>query len=334
MPVGLVPPEPVPTPDPEAESRGQIHLLSETISALADRLQTCREERERIRSRMRDLQVRDALALRTDPRYMPAAFLAIALFFGTWINDSILLGPLVDAMLDTLRTAPERRVIARGAFALLWSTIGYSIGAKLAIGLRTRQRAAWLDLIPGIFYCGAMPGLAFFVGEEIVPVAPWILVPFALVSSLVPILGGYFLIESIWLLGALWRLAWISRRERLLMTEEHRLRSEVNGGSHQIVAAALEHEARFGRRPRYFLTDLARRLVDEASHGGVRDEAGAQGWDREGVPRPGRSDPLTGSPDDRGPEQRAELEYLRGQLARRAQLDDAELSDAFATRLP
>lgn len=343
--------------DPAADSRYGVHGVSEETNSLAHRVQSLRDKLAEVRARIQELLRQYPQFAQASGRHVAAAILAVTLFFASWLIDLIVLSPLADFMLDWAAMPGEARLPVRIAFAFIWTVFGYGLGTKLGIGLHSRQRAAWFDLFPAAAYVVAMPVIAYFVSEPVFEgPARWMLIPMTVVLSSVPVLSGYFASTGAEYLVFLLRLSWLKHRERSLQQAISRAGGELVIMSQRLAVAVDEHERRFGERVQPYLTELAQRLIQEFSRGNITvtlDEPQALPLP---TPRPlpsadgnGRA---AGPAREQEPEQAAaaapangtgasseadsELEYLRRQLAQRAQDEDAELRppSEFTTRLP
>lgn len=296
---------------------------------------------------------------------MAAAILAVASFFVSWGIDFIVLSPLADFMLDWGSVPTGPRVPIRAGFAFIWTVFGYYIGAKLGIGIHTRQKTAWLDLLPAAAYILAMPVVAYFVGEPVFQgPARWMLMPMTVVLSSVPVLSGYFATTAAEYITFLGRVASGKRRERHLQQTINRTGGELVVTSQRLAVAVNEHERRFREREQPYLTELAQELIQEFSRGNITvtiDEPeplppppprplpagnGRQDTSQPAPDRPpiktsghrnnGRGLNVQPEPAPDGDQQYAHVEYLRQQLAQRATEEDSRLDPPsdFTTQLP
>ena len=357
MPIPILP-EPH---DPAADSRRRIHRLAELAHSIAHRILHLQEEAERVRTGIQELQQRYARFAQAAGRHVAAAGLAVSLLFASGLVDFVVLSPLAEFLLDWAGMPAGPRVPLRIAFAFVWTLIGYSIGAKLGIGVHNRQRAAWLDSLPAAAYVAAMPVIAYFVGQPVLEgPARWMLLPLAVVLSSVPVLSGYFATTAAEYLAFIARVGLRKRHERHVEQSIGRLGGELVLTSQRLAVAVAEHERRFREREQPFMTELAQRLIQDFSRGNIavtmvqprplsappQPLPAANGNHR--APEPdneaqtvqAKQDSTNASgarvsPEDAVPPD-GETEYLRRQLEQRAAADDGELrppSD-FTTRLP
>lgn len=353
MPLHILP-EP---PDPAADSRQRIHGVCEETNARAHRVQSLRDKLARVQARIQELLERHPQFAQAGGRHVAAAILAVTLFFASWLIDFIVLSPLADFMLDWAGMPGEGRPPVRIGFAFIWTVFGYGIGAKLGVGLESRQRAAWFDLFPAAAYVVAMPVIAYFVSEPVFEgPARWVLIPMSAVLSSVPVLSGYFASTGAEYLVFLLRLSWLKHRERSLQQAITRAGGELVIVSQRLAVAVDEHGRRFREHVQPYLTELAQRLIQEFSRGNITvtlDEPQALPLPRpRSLPSADGNGRAAGPAPEQQPEQAAavapangngassdtgsELEYLRQQLAQRAQDEDTELRppSEFTTRLP
>jgi hypothetical protein len=325
-----------------------------------------RQELRQLRARIQELLDRYPQFVQPRGRHVAAAILAVILFFGSWIVDFIVLSPLAEFMLDWANRPANNRIPIQIGFAFIWTLFGYGIGAELAIGLQSRQRSWWLFLFVGlaIIYAIAMPLVGYFVGAPVFEgPARWMLMPITLVLSGFPVLSGYFTTTGAEYLAFLIRMGWLKRSERSLERQVYNTGGELVLKSQGLAVAVNEHERRFGDRVQPYLTELAQRLIEEFSRGNITvtlDEprplplapprplpAAAGNGTAPEPERPtpqGVETPTSGNGAGVGAGDHAEAdqtdapetEYLRRQLAQRAEAEDAELTapNGFATRLP
>jgi hypothetical protein len=359
MPIHILP-EPH---DQAAESRRRIHRLAEETNSVAYGIQCLRDESRRVGARIQALRDQYLHFAQAAGRHVAAAVLAVTLFFASWVIDFIVLSPLADFMLDWAGMPAGPRVPTRIAFAFVWTLIGYSLGAKLGIGFHSHLAAAWLDLLPAAAYVAAMPVVAYFVSQPVFQgPARWMLLPITLVLSSLPVLSGYFATTAAEYLAFLTRFGMLKRHERRFERQTNRTGGELVVYSQRLAVAVNHHQRRFREQEQPYLTELARRLIEEFSSGNItvsmdqprplspppqplpaatgNGAARAPEADNEAQPVQAGQASSNGSgasvsPEDADPPN-GETEFLRRQLEQRAAAEDAELTPPreFSTRLP
>lgn len=358
MPVGLI--------DHGDDSRQRIYELGERINELAEVIRALRARAGRLRQRLRELEGRYVHILEAAGRYVVGAVQAVVLFLASWIVDYIILSPLSDFMLRWAKVPEHVHIHFRLAFAFMWTLIGYALGFKVATGRMSRQPAARWDLIPAVCYALAVPTNAYFVSAQIFTGPQrFILLPFALVLSSVPIFSGWYVATSVECLAVKLYRGLLKRREGALERAEMGRGRELVRYAYRLAVAQDEHYRRFREWVQPHLTDLARQLIEEFSRGGVTvstqaDQAGLSEREPLSLPEEGNGDGAvrgvresdgggatglslgSASGNGRRPHEHvpgdaeSELEFLRQQLARRAEVEDSELRPPaeFSSRLP
>ncbi len=358
MPVSILP-EP---PDPAAESRRRIHRQAELVNDAAAEIEAWQDEYQRLQEAEAELRERYAHFARNQGRNVTAAVFATLLPVATSLVDLGVLGPVSDVTTRWSLVPDDWRLPLRVAVPVAWNFAGYVLGAKLGAAFESRSRSWLLYLVPAAAYVVAMPLIAWFVGEAVFSGPQRLmLVPMTIVLSTVPVLSGHLVSSALDYLRFLASVRLSAYRQTKALRRARHAGRRLLRVSHRLAAAITEHHRQFNEAVEPLLTPLAQRHIESISNGGIRvamanrgnlrtdnatpaqqatcdgTEGGSDGRQAQGLP--GQAGAQASAVNGRAAHDEdhdPQLEYLREQLARRAQAEDAELSGpvSFSGRLP